>query len=66
VGTSGGSSWRNYAIAALVILLILSFMGGDKDKKKIKAAAATKSSDPIDVESTDGLDSDGDEKKSDS
>ena len=63
---TGGSNWRNYAIAALVILLILSFMGGDKDKKKIKAAAATKSSEPIDVESTDGSDSDGEEKKSDS
>ena len=63
---TGGNNWRNYAIAALVILLILSFVGGDKDKKKIKAAAATKSSEPIDVESADGSDSDGEEKKSDS
>ena len=64
--TQGGSSWRNYAIAALVILLILSFMGGDKDKKKIAATTAAKSSEPIDVESTESSADEGEEKKSDS
>ena len=62
VTAPGSSSWRNYAIAALVILLILSFVGGDKKKPKRATATASEAADAVDVESESD---DDDPKKSD-
>ena len=62
VTAPGSSSWRNYAIAALVILLILSFVGGDKKKPKRATATASETADAVDVESESD---DDDPKKSD-
>jgi hypothetical protein len=64
VTAPGSSSWRNYAIAALVILLILSFVGGDKKKPKRATATASETADAVDVESESESDDD-DPKKSD-